>query len=185
MELNKLSINGAWITHSKPIQDERGMLKEWFKFSKNFQLTGFKFHVAQSNYSKSKKGVIRGIHYSLNPKSQWKWISCVSGSIFDVVVDIRPNSPTFGRYESIVLDDTNGIGILIQASLGHAFQSLNKDSILVYNLNTEYEPQYDHIINPFDTSIDINWPLYNSVLSERDSNGDSLETKIKKNELPQ
>lgn len=184
MEFNKLSIDGVWTTRSLPIQDERGMVKEWFQFSKNFQLTGSKFHVAQSIYSKSKKGVIRGIHYSLNPKSQWKWISCVSGSIFDVVIDISPNSPTFGRYESIVLDDTNGMGILIQASLGHAFQSLSENSILIYNLSTEYEPKYEHGINPFDTSININWPLHNSILSEKDLNGDSLETKIKKNELP-
>lgn len=185
MEFTKLSINGAWVTHSKPIQDERGVFKEWFKYSKNFQQTGFKFNVAQSNYSRSKKGVIRGIHYSLNPKSQWKWISCVSGSIFDVVVDIRPNSTTFGRYESIVLDDTNGMGILIQASLGHAFQSLSEDSILVYNLTSEYEPKYEHSINPFDTSINITWPLYDSIVSEKDLNGDLLQTKVEKNELPQ
>jgi dTDP-4-dehydrorhamnose 3,5-epimerase len=184
MKITKLSIDGAWSTYSEIYKDERGENKEWFKSSQNLKQTGLYFDVAQSNYTKSKKGVIRGIHYSLNPNSQWKWISCLKGSIFDVLVDVRLNSPTFGKHESIILNESNGMGVLIQASLGHGFQSLSEGSIVVYNLSTEYEPEFEHSINPLDTAINVNWPLDNLILSEKDSQGDSLESKAKKKELP-
>ena len=184
MKITKLSIDGAWSAYSEPHEDKRGITKEWFKSSQNLKQTGLHFNVAQSIYSKSKKGVIRGIHYSLNPNSQWKWISCVNGSIFTVLVDIRLNSPTFGQHESIVLSESNGMGVLIQASLGHSFQSLSENSIVVYNLSTEYEPEFEHRINPFDTSFNIEWPIDNPILSEKDFKGDSLKVKIQKRELP-
>jgi dTDP-4-dehydrorhamnose 3,5-epimerase len=184
MKITKLSIDGAWSAHSELHEDERGFTKEWFKSSQNLKQTGLHFNVAQSIYSKSKKGVIRGIHYSLNPNSQWKWISCVNGSIFTVLVDLRLNSPTFGQHESIMLSESNGIGVLIQASLGNSFQSLSENSIVVYNMSTEYEPEFEHTINPLDSFINIDWPLDNPILSEKDSKGDSLKIKIEKRELP-
>jgi dTDP-4-dehydrorhamnose 3,5-epimerase len=83
-----------------------------------------------------------------------------------------------------MLSESNGIGVLIQASLGNSFQSLSENSIVVYNMSTEYEPEFEHTINPLDSFINIDWPLDNPILSEKDSKGDSLKIKIEKRELP-
>jgi len=184
MEINKLSISGAWQTFSPIMEDHRGYVKETFSFSNNVEKTGLSFNVAQSIFTKSKKGVIRGIHYSLNPLSQWKWITCVSGSILDVVVDIRTGSPTFGLHEEVLLSDTNGMGILLQSNLGHAFQSLTENAIVVYNLSTEYTPEFEKSINPLDKLINIKWPISEQILSEKDINSPTLQGQIQKFELP-
>jgi dTDP-4-dehydrorhamnose 3,5-epimerase len=184
MEIDELSIKGAWQTYSPVYKDSRGAFKEWFKASTNVERTGLNFNVAQSNFSTSKKGVIRGIHYSLSPLEQWKWISCVSGSIIDVVVDIRFDSPTYGQHVKVELNDLNGKGILLQANLGHAFQSLTENSIVVYNLSSEYSPNFEKEINPLDKIININWPITNHILSEKDFNAASLNDKLKLGLLP-
>ena len=184
MEIERLSINGAWQTHSRTFEDNRGSFKEWFKNSANVERTGLSFSVAQSNFSKSKKGVIRGIHYSLNPSAQWKWISCISGAILDVVVDIRFDSPTFGSYEEVELNDTNGKGILLQANLGHAFQALTENAIVVYNLSSEYHPDFEEEINPLDKFINIKWPISEHTMSAKDLNASSLQDKLKAGVLP-
>jgi dTDP-4-dehydrorhamnose 3,5-epimerase len=184
MEINNLSIEGAWRTYAPIFEDSRGAFKEWFKNSTNVERTGLSFSVAQSNFSKSKKGVIRGIHYSLNPIAQWKWISCVSGSILDVVVDVRFDSPTFGRYEEVELNDVNGRGILLQANLGHAFQALTENAIVVYNLSSEYLPDFEEEVNPLDKFININWPISEQTMSLKDLNAPSLQDKLKAGVLP-
>jgi dTDP-4-dehydrorhamnose 3,5-epimerase len=184
MEITQLAINGAWQTHSPIFNDDRGCLKEWFNYSKNLRQTGLKFEVAQSIFSKSKKGVIRGIHYSLSPSSQWKWITCVNGLILDVIVDVRLDSPTFGKQVQVFLNDSNGMGVLIQGNLGHAFQSLADDSILVYNLSSEYDNTFEKCINPLDKDINIEWPIINPIISKKDSTSPSLKDQIKMKNLP-
>jgi dTDP-4-dehydrorhamnose 3,5-epimerase len=184
MEINKLKINGAWQTYSPIIKDTRGVFKELFSYSKNIKQTGLEFKVAQSIFTKSNNGVIRGIHYSLNPVQQWKWISCVNGSIMDIIVDIRFDSPTFGQFEQVELSDTNGMGILIQANLGHAFQSLCDNSMVVYNLSSAYEPEFEKNINPLDKHIKINWPLSKQIMSEKDSMAPNLQDQLKAGALP-
>jgi dTDP-4-dehydrorhamnose 3,5-epimerase len=184
MEIKKLNISGAWQTYSPIIEDNRGTFKELFNFSANFEQTGLNFNVAQSIYTKSKKGVIRGIHYSLNPLLQWKWISCVNGSILDVIVDIRIDSPTFGKFEQIELNDIDGKGVLIQANLGHAFQSLSDNSTVVYNLSSSYKPELQKIINPLDKRIAIRWPLTKRIISEKDLIAPTFQEQIEAEALP-
>ena len=185
MEISKLSLNGAWRTFSPVLQDSRGYLKEWFNQSANFDEIGLPFNVEQSLSTMSSKGVIRGIHYSMNPISKWKWISCLNGSILDVIVDIRPNSPSFGKYETIELNHSNGIGILIQGNLGHGFQSLEENSVVVYNLSAKYEPHFEKGLNPLDTDINIRWPLQGAIISEKDANSPSLRNAAKNGALPE
>jgi dTDP-4-dehydrorhamnose 3,5-epimerase len=184
MKIDKMSISGAWQVYSPVMMDNRGAFKEWFKQPESLEQTGAVFNVSQSNVSKSKKGVIRGIHYSLNPAGQWKWISCVSGSILDVVVDIRIDSPTFGNFEEVELNGSNGKSILIQGNLGHAFQSLSEDAIVVYNINSVYMPEYEKDINPLDKFLNIRWPIFPQILSEKDSKALNLQDKLKLGELP-
>lgn len=185
MEISKLSINGAWKTYSPIIRDSRGYLKEWFNESVYLDEIGLPFNVEQSLSTMSHKGVIRGIHYSVNPISKWKWISCLNGSILDVIVDIRPNSPSFGRYETIELNHSNGMGILIQGNLGHGFQSLEENSVVVYNLSAAYVPNFEKGLNPLDTDINIRWPLQGAIISEKDATSPSLKNAAKNQELPE
>ena len=103
MELEELEINGAWLARSPIHKDERGIFREWFKSDDIKTATGRDFGIEQANISRSSKGTLRGIHYSIAPRGQAKWVTCVSGAIKDVIVDIRPVSPTFGKWVEVEL----------------------------------------------------------------------------------
>ena len=184
MQFEGTGIEGAWITHSPLLQDQRGDLKEWFQKSECFTETKIDFNVRQSIVTKSKKGVIRGIHYNLHPISQFKWLTCVSGSVYDVVVDIRQDSPTFKAYRGVNLTEENGLGVLIQGKLGHAFQAQTENAIVAYNLTLEYSPEHNFGINPFDVEIGIDWPIKDKIISERDSTAPSLSHRKSNLQLP-
>ena len=184
VKFEKTGIEGAWLVHSTQLSDNRGAFREWFRYQNNLEITGSSFNVMQSNFSISNKGVIRGIHYSLNPIGQWKWVTCLAGSIFDVVVDIRPKSPTFGKVECLELSPENGTGVLIQANLGHAFQAKTDNSIVVYNITSEYNPEFEHEINPLDLELKIQWPMKKMILSRKDESAPSLNELKNSNLLP-
>jgi len=186
MELTQLEIEGAWLAKSKVWTDERGTFREWFRHQDLVHLTGFNFEVAQGNISVSGRGVIRGIHYSLAPGGQAKWVTCVNGSIIDIIVDIRPKSPTYGKYISIEMQAGDGLALLIGSGLGHAFISLEEKTMISYLLTSPYSPEWEHEINPFDTEISIAWPsqVTNIVLSEKDKNAPSLSDARVAGKLP-
>lgn len=184
MNFEKMGIEGAWITFSQPHDDERGSFKEWFRGDRSLSETNFDFDVKQSNVSTSKRGVIRGIHYSLHPLGQWKWITCVSGSVFDVVVDIRIDSPTFKSVKHVNLTEHNGLGVLIQGSLGHAFQAQSEGAMVVYNLNSVYAPRFEYEINPLDAELGIDWPIYDSIISSKDLLAPDLAHRRAESKLP-
>ena len=168
MNFDPTEIPGVWITSSPIFSDERGNFRECFKFIEGSDVTGLNFLVEQTNASKSNRGVIRGMHYSLNPNGQWKWITCLSGSIFDVVLDIRPISITFKKKIEIELTSENGLGVLIQGNLAHGFQATSNDSVVVYNLSSQYNPESEFEINPHDKDLGINWPISNAIISQKD-----------------
>jgi dTDP-4-dehydrorhamnose 3,5-epimerase len=178
-DLIPFSINGAWVFESPTHHDERGYFREWFKDSFIKQELGRDFHVAQSNLSKSKKGVVRGIHFSLAPEGQAKWITCAHGSLWDVVVDIRPKSPTFKRWEAHKLSAGDGRSIFISEGLGHAFVALEEDSVISYLLSSSYSPTHEHAINPQDAEINISWPDLPLTFSEKDSAAPTLRDFFK------
>ena len=184
MEFRKTEINGVWLTQTEIHKDERGTFQECSKFMASLNRTSERFEVAQTNTSKSKKGVVRGLHFSLEPAGQWKWITCLSGSILDVVVDIRVNSPTFSRIIQVELDSENGMGVLIQANLAHGFQSTQSDSIVVYNLSSEYNPDLEYGINPLDTDLNIDWPISEMIISNKDTSAPSLTQLRQLGNLP-
>ncbi len=168
MDFKKTNINGVWITHSPLFEDERGSFRECAKFTESADVTGETFIVAQTNTSKSAKGVVRGMHFSTNPIGQWKWITCLSGSIFDVVVDIRVDSATFLEKIQIELSDSNQLGLLIQGNLAHGFQSLKQNSIVAYNLSSEYSPEIEFEMSPLDPDFAIEWPIEEKIISRKD-----------------
>ena len=170
MKLTPLGIDGAWVAESPVWSDERGFFREWFKSEEVLATTGIHFLIQQANISQSQRGVIRGIHYSLAPQGQAKWITCVNGSIRDVIVDIRPSSPTFGKSVFVDLNGLDGHAVLIGAGLGHGFASLAHSSTIAYLLSSAYSPTEEFEINPMDPELGIDWgvDLSEMSLSEKD-----------------
>jgi dTDP-4-dehydrorhamnose 3,5-epimerase len=184
MEFERLPIEGAWIVSSGIHCDERGSFREWFKADEILKATGEDFLIGQSNISISQAGVIRGVHYSLAPQGQAKWVTCVVGSIWDVVVDIRPSSPTFKKWVGIDLDGKSGKMILISKGLGHAFISLEDNSIVSYSLTSPYSPSDEYEINPFDPDLQIQWPHLKCIISPKDENAPSIASRLAEGNLP-
>lgn len=184
MLIDKTNIEGLWFTQTKIHTDDRGTFRECFQFLSSVENTKQTFKVEQVNASLSERGVLRGIHYSLNPMSQWKWVTCLSGSVWDVVVDIRINSKTYGEYFGCMLSGENGSGLLIQDNLGHSFQALEDNSIVVYSLSSTYQPQFEFEINPLDENLNIKWPIEMPKLSEKDRLAPTLREREKEEKLP-
>jgi dTDP-4-dehydrorhamnose 3,5-epimerase len=184
MEFEKLAIDGAWIGHSAVHTDERGIFREWFKANDLEVISGTKFNVAQANLSVSHEGVLRGIHYSNAPSGQGKWITCVSGAIWDVVVDLRPKSETYKKWIGLSLTGSSGDALYISEGLGHAFLTLRDNSIVSYLLTSAYSPQDEYEINPFDPDINIAWPISNPRMSPKDGTAPNLATRFEQGNLP-
>ena len=186
MELTPLGIEGAWLASSPVWSDDRGFFREWFKTEEINKATERNFNIEQANISSSTKGTLRGIHYSLAAKGQAKWVTCVSGSIKDVIVDIRPNSKTFGKWIEVELSGTSGNALLIGEGLGHAFISLANVSTVAYLVSSPFSPTEEFEINPLDPAIGINWGLSLSELkiSDKDKNSPTLEERKEEGKLP-
>ena len=186
MELTQLGIDGAWLAQSQTFDDQRGSFQEWFKREEVKQNTGIDFAAMQANISLSCRGVVRGIHYSLAEQGQSKWITCVTGSIQDIIVDIRPDSRTFGKWAEVILSGNSGKSILIGAGLGHAFLSLEDNTTVAYLLSSPYSPGEEYEINPLDTQINITWDfdLCGLIFSEKDKYAPTLEQRLVQGNLP-
>ena len=140
MELTPLGIDGAWLAESPVWSDDRGFFREWFKSEEVKAATGRDFGIEQANISLSSAGTLRGIHYSLALRGQAKWITCVSGSIQDVIVDIRPESKTFGQWIDFQLKGDSGKAILIGEGLGHGFLALEDNTASASNEYSRLDP---------------------------------------------
>ena len=186
MKLTPLGIEGTWLAESPLWSDERGFFREWFKSEDVLAATGINFSIQQANISQSQRGVIRGIHYSLAPEGQAKWVTCVNGSIRDVIVDIRPSSPTFGKSVFVELNGLDGRAVLIGPGLGHGFASLADSSTIAYLLSSPYSPTEEFEINPLDPDLGIDWGVDSPEvsLSEKDKMALSLSERHKEDKLP-
>jgi dTDP-4-dehydrorhamnose 3,5-epimerase len=169
MEIEELGIRGCWLSYSPIHLDNRGNFREWFKAESLENSLGRGFEVRQANLSVSRKDTIRGIHFSKSKDGQGKWVTCASGSIWDVVVDIRPTSSTFGKWISVELSADSGHSLFISEGLGHGFLALEETSVVVYLLNSQYSPQEEFGINPLDLDLAISWPTKNPIISEKDA----------------
>jgi dTDP-4-dehydrorhamnose 3,5-epimerase len=169
MKVRELKIKGVWLAQFPSQIDNRGMFREWFKADEIKNSLGRSFEVQQANISCSELGVIRGIHYSLNKNGQGKWITCVTGSIWDVVVDIRPTSPTFKEWIGVELNDANGEVLFVSEGLGHGFQSLQENSVVAYLLTSKFSKADEFGFNPLDPELGIAWPITQRILSTKDA----------------
>ena len=158
MQVRELAVPGALELTPRQFADDRGVFLEWFAGAAFAEAVGHRLDLAQANASVSAAGVIRGIHFADVPPSQAKYVTCVRGAVLDVVVDIRVGSPTFGRWDSVLLDDADRRAIYISEGLGHAFMALEDDSTVVYLCSAPYAPGREHGIDPLDPAIGIDWP---------------------------
>ncbi len=183
MEFEQMEIAGVWKANSKLHTDQRGTFSEWFKGDEIQTFIGREFRVEQANFSVSERNVIRGIHYSNAIAGQGKWITCLNGSLWDVIVDIRQNSPTFKKWIGIELSSTSGDSIFIPEGLGHAFMALKDQTIAAYLLTSNYMPDQEFSINPFDVDININWPGKDFILTEKDRLAPTLQEQLDNGKL--
>jgi dTDP-4-dehydrorhamnose 3,5-epimerase len=175
MKVTPLAIAGAWLIESPVFPDERGMFREWFKVEALKENGIPEFEVRQANTSISHEGVIRGIHFSDELVGQAKIVTCSSGSILDVIVDLRPNSESFCQFMSLELSANEGKAIYISKGLGHALQALEDNSTITYLLDKEYDPKAEYGINPLDPDLDIPWPNQNPSISEKDRSAKTIK----------
>jgi dTDP-4-dehydrorhamnose 3,5-epimerase len=178
MEARELDIPGAWEITPTIHGDSRGLFFEWLTDHGFSGFAGHRLDVRQANCSVSSAGVLRGLHFAELPPSQAKYVTCVSGAVFDVVVDIRLGSPTFGRWASVLLDDRDRRTIYISEGLAHGFLALQDDSTVMYLCSSEYDPQREHTIRATDPALGIDWPLVDGAtpsLSDRDAAAPSLD----------
>ena len=183
--MDSLGIYGAWVFTPKVHHDVRGSFHESFRGDEVAADLGYRFNVAQANWSVSQRGVIRGVHFADVPPGQAKYVSCVRGAIIDVVVDLRVGSPGFGHWKAIRLDEENRRSVYLAEGLGHAFMALTDECTVVYLCSTPYMPGREHGVDPLDPTLGIDWPAdVEPVLSPKDAAAPSLAEAQRDRVLP-
>ncbi|MEO3760812.1 dTDP-4-dehydrorhamnose 3,5-epimerase [Mycobacterium sp. B14F4] len=177
MNARELAVPGAWEITPRLHGDARGMFFEWFTDAAFREFAGHRLDLRQANCSVSSAGVLRGLHFAQVPPSQAKYVTCVRGAVYDVAVDIRFGSPTFGTWDAVQLDDRTRRTVYLSEGLGHAFLALEDDSTVMYLCSAGYDPQREHTVSPLDPGLGIDWPVSDSalVLSDRDRQAPTLE----------
>ncbi len=158
MRIRELAISGAWEFVPQLHGDSRGHFAEQFKMSEFERAVGRPFDLRQVNTSTSAAGVLRGIHYTEDPPGQAKYVTCLRGAFLDVVVDLRPSSPTFGTWDSVIIDGAQRNSVFVSEGFGHALLSLADESITTYLCSLEYTPEVDRDLDAFDPDLGIVWP---------------------------
>ena len=171
MEIVKTSIEGLVILKPMVYQDERGYFFESFKNSfikENFNDINF----IQDNESKSKYGVLRGLHFQKPPFEQTKLVRVIEGEVLDVAVDLRKNSSTYGKHESFILSSENKKQLIIPKGFAHGFVVLSEIAVISYKVDANYAPEFDSGLFYGDENLDIDWILHKSelIISQKDIN---------------
>ncbi len=168
MRFEKTPLAGAFVIELDPIEDERGF------FARSFCADEFKRHgldstVAQCNVSFNQKaGTLRGLHYQIEPHQEAKLVRCTSGSIFDVIVDLREHSPTKFQWFASELTSSNRRGLFVPAGFAHGFQTLADNCEVVYQMSAPYHPASARGLRWDDPQLGISWPLADPIMSEKD-----------------
>lgn len=171
MQFTRTEILDVIIIEPKVYSDTRGYFVETFRQDKLEKFLGHKINFCQDNESKSSKGVLRGLHYQLHPAAQTKLVRVIQGRVLDVAVDIRKNSPTFGKHVAVELSAKNKKQLLVPRGFAHGFIVLEDDTIFAYKVDNYYSPKNDRGIAFDDKDLNINWILsYDEIkLSDKDT----------------
>lgn len=186
MQIEKLPIEGAYVITPKTHGDDRGLFFEWFKAPAFIDAVGHPLNLAQANCSVSSRGTLRGIHFADVPPGQAKYVTCLSGRVLDVIVDVRRGSPTFGEWEALELNTEDRRMVYLSEGLGHGFVALEDASTVVYLCSTAYNPSSEREIDPFDPDVGIDWGWRREEvsLSAKDAAAPGLENAMAAGLLP-
>lgn len=186
MQIRELSIPDAYEITPILRSDDRGVFLEWYRFDTLAEVTGHPITLRQANTSVSKKGVVRGIHFADVPIGQAKYVTCFSGAVLDFAIDIRVGSPTFGQWDTVLLDSVDRKAIYLSEGLGHAFVALTQDAVVSYLVSDTYNPTAEHGINPLDEQIALVFPpeAGTLLLSPKDVDAPSLAEAVDQGLLP-
>jgi len=170
MIIEKLSIPEVLLIKPKLYFDDRGAFFESFNDKKFKELSGLDINFVQDNVSFSKKGVLRGLHFQQAPFEQAKLVQVLKGKVLDVAVDIRENSPSYGKYVSYELSDENNFQLFIPRGFAHGFLTLSEEVVFSYKCDNYYAPNCDSGIIYNDSNININWGdnIENLIVSDKD-----------------
>ncbi len=166
-KFKKMDIPEVILVEAQPFPDERGFFMESFKES-IFETNGINTKFVQDNYSHSIKGVLRGLHYQKDPKAQAKLVMVTRGEIFDVAVDIRKGSPTYGKWIGEILSDQNHRLLYVPQGFAHGFLVLSNESDVLYKVNSEYSAENDRGILWNDPEVGVKWPIDKPIVSKKD-----------------
>lgn len=175
LEVRATGLEGVLEILPRRIGDDRGFFSEVWS-ERSFREAGLDHVFVQDNHSRSARGVLRGLHYQLEPVAQTKLVRVTRGSVFDVAVDIRRSSPTFGQWTGVTLSSDSWNQLLVPAGFAHGFLALEDESEVQYKVTAPYSPDHDRGINPEDPAIGIDWPLPRDqwLLSAKDQNAPLL-----------
>jgi dTDP-4-dehydrorhamnose 3,5-epimerase len=173
--MDALDVDGAWVFTPRIHRDRRGSFLEWFRDAEVQAALGHHMQIEQANCSRSLRGVLRGVHYADVPPGQAKYVTCVSGAVLDVVVDLRVGSPGYGRWAAVPLNDETRCAVFLAEGLGHAFITLSNEATVLYLCSTPYAPARERGVHPLDPDLGIAWPQdAEMILSDKDAAAPSL-----------
>ncbi|WP_104130364.1 dTDP-4-dehydrorhamnose 3,5-epimerase family protein [Cryobacterium sp. N21] len=186
MQIRELSIPDSYEITPKQFGDDRGVFLEWYRFDRLEERVGHSLLLAQANTSISKRGAVRGIHFSDLPPGQAKYVTAVSGAVLDFVIDIRIGSQTFGQWDSVLLDDADRRAVYIAEGLGHCFVALTDNATVSYLVNSTFNPGREHGISPLDEEIALVFPpeAGELLLSPKDTEAPTLAAAAASGLLP-
>ncbi|MGO4601108.1 dTDP-4-dehydrorhamnose 3,5-epimerase family protein [Terrabacter sp. 2YAF2] len=185
MDIRPLSIDGAWEVTPRIFPDDRGVFLESFRGDLLAEVVGHRLDVVQSNVSLSARGTVRGIHFADVPVGQAKYVTAVSGSLIDYIVDLRVGSPTFGQWDSVLLDAVDRRAVYLSEGLGHAFCALEDDTTAHYLCSAAYNPGAEHGIHPLDPTVGLRLPDgIEPLLSPKDAAAPTLAAAEESGLLP-
>jgi dTDP-4-dehydrorhamnose 3,5-epimerase len=185
MDIKALGIEGSFEITPRQFRDDRGLFLESFRGDRLAEVVGHRLDVIQTNVSVSSRGTVRGVHFADVPPSQAKYVTALSGSFIDFVIDIRVGSPTFGRWESVVLDTVDRRAVYLAEGLGHAICSLEDSSTVMYLCSAAYDPVREHGINPLDPELGLVLPEgLTPLLSAKDAAAPMLSQAAAQGLLP-
>jgi dTDP-4-dehydrorhamnose 3,5-epimerase len=185
MEIRELKIEGSFEITPRQFPDDRGLFLESFRGDRLAEAIGHRPDIIQTNISVSSRGTVRGVHFADLPPSQAKYVTALSGAFIDFAIDIRVGSPTFGQWDSVLLDTVDRRAIYLAEGLGHTICSLQDDSTVMYLCSATYNPVREHAINPLDPELGLAVPDgVSPVLSAKDAAAPSLSEAAAQGLLP-
>ncbi len=187
MLIRPLDIAGAYELTPRQFADERGVFLEWYRGDLLEERFGVGIGLRQANTSISRRGVLRGVHYADIPPGQAKHVTATRGAALDIIVDIRAGSPTFGRWDAVLLDTVDRRAVYLAEGLGHAFLALEDDTTVSYLVSHTYDPEHEHGISPLDPALALDLPIPTEelIISEKDLEAPTLAEALERGALPQ